>query len=304
VNVLVTRTERKLAQWRSAGSAPPGAARPRRSRLRPATSVAIVLLFLVAVLVIVVPFLPSYNPYAINLSVALEPPFRSTAHLLGTDELGRDLLSRVSLATRISLLIVTFALMLNVLIGVSVGLTAGYYRGKADTVIMGSADLVLSFPILILLVTIVAVLGPSAQTIAVVLGCVFWVSYARVSRATALSLRSREYVISAVTQGASGWWVIRKHLLPQVVPQIAIMTSFDLGVLITVEASLSYLGLGIQPPTPSLGGMISDGQNYLQTSPWLCVLPSLVLLLLIGGVQFMSQRFTSEGQQSRGMTAT
>lgn len=304
MNVLVTRTERKLAQWRSAGSAPPGAARPRRSRLRPATSVAIVLLFLVAVLVIVVPFLPSYNPYAINLSVALEPPFRSTAHLLGTDELGRDLLSRVSLATRISLLIVTFALMLNVLIGVSVGLTAGYYRGKADTVIMGSADLVLSFPILILLVTIVAVLGPSAQTIAVVLGCVFWVSYARVSRATALSLRSREYVISAVTQGASGWWVIRKHLLPQVVPQIAIMTSFDLGVLITVEASLSYLGLGIQPPTPSLGGMISDGQNYLQTSPWLCVLPSLVLLLLIGGVQFMSQRFTSEGQQSRGMTAT
>jgi peptide/nickel transport system permease protein len=155
-----------------------------------------------------------------------------------------------------------------------------------------------------LLVTIVAVVGPSAETIAVVLGCVFWVSYARVSRATALSLRSREYVISAITQGASGWWVIRKHLLPQVVPQIAIMTSFDLGVLITVEASLSYLGLGIQPPTPSLGGMISDGQNYLQTSPWLCLLPSLILLLLIGGVQFMSQRFTAEGQQSRGMTAT
>lgn len=304
MNALVTRTERKLAQWRSAGSAPPGAARPRRRRLRPATIVAIVLLFLIAVLVIVVPFLPSYNPYAINLSVALEPPFHSAAHLLGTDELGRDLLSRASLATRISLLIVTFALMLNVLIGVSVGLTAGYYRGKADNVIMGAADLVLSFPILILLVTIVAVVGPSAQTIAVVLGCVFWVSYARVSRASALSLRSREYVISAVTQGASGWWVIRKHLLPQVVPQIAIMTSFDLGVLITVEASLSYLGLGIQPPTPSLGGMISDGQNYLQTSPWLCVLPSLVLLLLIGGVQFMSQRFTSEGQQSRGMTAT
>ncbi len=304
MNVLVPRAERKLALRRSAGSPPSGARGPRRRDLRPTTVVAIVLLFLIAVLVIVVPFFPLYNPYTVNLSVPLKPPFHSAAHLLGTDELGRDLLSRVSLATRISLLIVTFALVLNVLIGVLVGLTAGYYRGKTDSVIMGAADLVLSFPILILLVTIVAVVGPSAETIAVVLGCVFWVSYARVSRATALSLRSREYVISAITQGASGWWVIRKHLLPQVVPQIAIMTSFDLGVLITVEASLSYLGLGIQPPTPSLGGMISDGQNYLQTSPWLCLLPSLILLLLIGGVQFMSQRFTAEGQQSRGMTAT
>jgi peptide/nickel transport system permease protein len=303
VNALVTRTERKLALRRSAGSPPAGVKGPRR-RVRPGTIVAIVLLSLIALLVFVVPFLPQYNPYTTNLNVALEPPFHSAAHLLGTDEVGRDLLSRASLATRISLLIVSFALALNVLIGVSVGLTAGYYRGKTDNVIMGAADLVLSFPILILLVTIVAVVGPSAETIAVVLGCVFWVSYARVSRAAALSLRSREYVISAITQGASGWWVIRKHLLPQVIPQIAIMTSFDLGVLITVEASLSYLGLGIQPPTPSLGGMIADGQNYLQTSPWLCLLPSLILLLLIGGVQFMSQRFTSEGQQSRGITAT
>jgi peptide/nickel transport system permease protein len=303
MNALDARKHHRLRLRRMSSPAPEGVMTPRRIHIGPATAVAIFLLAIIAIIVIAVPLLPGYNPYKTDLSIALQHPFHSVAHLLGTDELGRDLLSRISLATRISLLVVVSALALNVLIGLSVGLTAGYYRGKIDNVIMGAADLVLSFPILILLVTIVAVVGPSAQTIAVVLGCVFWVSYARVSRATALSLRGREYVISAVTQGASGWWVIRKHLLPQVVPQIAIMASFDLGVLITVEASLSYLGLGIQPPTPSLGAMIADGQNYLQTSSWLSILPGLILLVLIGGVQFLSQRFTAEGQRSRTMAA-
>jgi peptide/nickel transport system permease protein len=299
MNIPIRTREPRLAPRRPASRPPAEAETARRARVRPATVAAVIVLSIVGVIVIVVPFLPLYKPYTVDLNSALQLPFKSAGHILGTDELGRDLLSRIALATRISLLVVIFALALNIGIGLTLGLTAGYHRGKIDSVIMGTADLVLSFPILILLVTIVAVVGPSAQTIAVVLGCVFWVSYARVSRASALSLRSREYVISAITQGASGWWVIRKHLLPQVIPQVAIMASFDLGVLITVESSLSYLGLGIQPPTPSLGAMISDGQNYLQTSPWLSILPSIILLFLVGGVQLMSQRFTSEGQRSR-----
>jgi peptide/nickel transport system permease protein len=215
-------------------------------------------------------------------------------YLLGTDSLGRDLLSRTALAGRVSLLIGLSAVLISLATGVVLGLVAGYFRGWTENVIMGIADLQLSIPRVLLLIAVTAVLGSSVLTLTVLLGLTSWVAYGRVARAMALSLREREFVLSAITQGAGPIWNIRKHLLPNVLPQMVIVGSFELGQIIVLEASLSYLGLGIQPPLPSWGRMISDGQSYLQLDPWLIVVPGVAIFMLVAGVQFLSQSFTTE----------
>jgi peptide/nickel transport system permease protein len=261
-----------------------------------ASQVAAILMLLVTVGVIVVmPLLPVYDPFTQDLSQGFMAPFASGRHLLGTDVLGRDVLSRLALAGRTSLLVAISALAISIAVGVGIGLVAGFFGGLAETAAMGVADLILAIPIMMLLVMVVAVVGPGAMTLAVVLGLTYWVRYSRIARATALSLRERDFVLAARTFGGSSAWIIRKHLLPQIVPQLAIMGSFDLGVLIILETGLSFLGLGVQPPTPSWGGMISAGQDFLQIDPWLCVLPGIAIWLLVSGVQILSQRFTSEG---------
>ena len=272
----------------------------RRRHIRPSVVIASVMLFAIFALVAIFPFTPQYDAFTQDLSNARIPPLEDSSHLLGTDTLGRDMASRLSLATRTSLLVVGGALAINVVVGVILGLTAGYFGGWAETTIMGLADFQLSFPLMILLVTIIAVIGPSTVALAVILGLAHWMGYGRVARALALSLRRREYVLAALTHGASSTWILRKHLLPQVVAPVAIMASFDLGVLVVLESSLSYLGLGVQPPTPSLGGMIQEGQRFLQTEAWAALLPGIVLFLLVAGVQILSQRFTSELSGLRG----
>jgi peptide/nickel transport system permease protein len=131
------------------------------------------------------------------------------------------------------------------------------------------------------------------------LGLTSWVAYGRVARALSLSLREREFVLSAITQGATPAWNIRKHLLPNVLPQMVIVGSFELGQIIVLEAALSYLGLGIQPPLPSWGLMISEGQSYLEINPWLTVIPGLALFMLVAGVQFLTRSLTTEGEEER-----
>jgi peptide/nickel transport system permease protein len=215
--------------------------------------------------------------------------------MLGTDALGRDVLSRLALAGRVTVLIALIALLLNVLLGVALGFIAGYFGRAGDAAIMGVADLQLSIPLLVLLIMLVAVVGSGPVKLAVVLGLTYWVGYARVARVIAMSLKEREFVLAAKTFGASSWWVIRKHLLPQIVPQVAILGSFNLGVIVILLAGLSYLGLGVQPPTPTWGGMILEGQQRLQIEPWLVILPAIAIFLIVGGVQILSQRFTQEG---------
>ncbi len=262
--------------------------------------VAIGMLTLTIGLIVVTPFLAFYDPYTQDLSRGLATPFALAGHPLGTDALGRDILSRLALAGRTSVLIAFGALAISMAVGVTLGFVAGYFGGMIDAAIMGLADLRLSIPIMMLLVMVVAVVGPGTTTLAIVLGLTYWVGYTRVARVVALSLREREFVLAAKTFGASSAWIIRKHLFPQVVPQLAILGSFDLGVLIILETGLSYLGLGVQAPTPSWGGMISDGQDFLQIDAWLCILPGLAIWLLVGGVQILSQRLTSEGLAARG----
>jgi peptide/nickel transport system permease protein len=267
------------------------------------TWLAIAMLVAVVLLVTIIPWLPDYAPYTQDLASSLLPPFdrldNGQLSIFGTDKLGRDILSRLALAGRVSLFIGLSAVAVSMVIGVILGLVAGYFRGWTETIIMGFADLQLSVPRVLLLIAVTAILGSTVFNLTILLGLTSWVAYGRVARALSLSLREREFVLSAITQGATPAWNIRKHLLPNVLPQMVIVGSFELGQIIVLEAALSYLGLGIQPPLPSWGLMISEGQSYLEINPWLTVIPGLALFMLVAGVQFLTQSLTTEGEEER-----
>ena len=267
------------------------------------TWLAIAMLVAVFLLITIVPWLPGYAPYTQDLASSLLPPFdrldNGQLSIFGTDKLGRDILSRVALAGRVSLFIGLSAVAVSMVVGVVLGLVAGYFRGWTETIIMGFADLQLSIPRVLLLIAVTAILGSTVFNLTILLGLTSWVAYGRVARALSLSLREREFVLSAITQGATPAWNIRKHLLPNVLPQMVIVGSFELGQIIVLEAALSYLGLGIQPPLPSWGLMISEGQSYLEIDPWLSVIPGLALFMLVAGVQFLTQSLTTEGEEER-----
>jgi len=271
------------------------------------TWVALFVLACVLSFIVVVPLLPIYDPYTQDLGASLLPPFErlddGRLSIFGTDKLGRDLLSRMALAGWVSLFIGFSAVAVSLVIGTALGLVAGYTRGWVEAAIMGLADLQLSIPRVLLLIAFAALFGSTVPKLALLLGLTSWVVYGRVARALALSLREREFVLSAITQGASPAWNIRKHLLPNVLPEMVIVGSFDLGQIIILESSLSYLGLGVQPPLPSWGLMISEGQSYLQVNPWLAVIPGMALFMLVAGVQFLTQSMTAEGALERQLAA-
>ena len=270
------------------------------------TVIALVLLTGVALLVAVVPLLPGYDPYTQDLGGSLLYPFEmleGKRSILGTDKLGRDVLDRIALAGQVSIAIGICAVTISMFVGVILGLIAGYFRGWTESLIMGLADLQLSIPRVLLLIAVTAIVGSTVFNLTLLLGLTSWVAYGRVARAMSLTLREREFVLSAITQGASPTWNIRKHMLPNVLPQMLIVGTYELGAIITLEASLSYLGLGVQPPLPSWGLMISEGQSYLELNPWLSVLPGTALFMLIAGVQFLSQAFTSEGAEDRRVSS-
>jgi peptide/nickel transport system permease protein len=273
-----------------------------KNRITLSMAIALLLLTGVFVLVALVPLLPSYHPYQQNLAASLVMPggtdMNGAFYLFGTDTLGRDMLSRLSLAGRVSLFIGFAAVVVSLLIGVMLGLVAGFYRGWTENIIMGLADLQLSIPRVLLLIAVAAIVNTSLVNLALLLGFTSWVSYGRVARAMALSLREREFVLAATTHGATSVWNIRKHLLPNVIPQMLIVGSYEFAQIIVMEASLSYLGLGVQPPLPSWGFMVSEGQTYLELDPWLSLLPSIALFMLVAGIQFLSQTFTAENEVS------
>lgn len=247
----------------------------------------------------VVPLLPGHDPYAQDIMASLLPPLSREGgrlYLLGTDFLGRDLLGRLALAGQISLLIAVGSVVISMAVGTVLGLIAGYFRGWAETAIMGVADIQLAIPKILLLIAVTALFGTSLWQLILIIGLSGWVVYARVARAMALTLREREFVLAARVMGASTSWNIRKHLVPNVTSQMLILGSYDMSQIILLEASLSYLGLGVQPPTPSWGMMIYEGQNDLAFAPWLSLFPSLALFMLVIVIQIFSQSFTSESQ--------
>lgn len=288
----------------SAGEPVAAPARRRRKLPPPSMIVAGLMLAAVLLMVAIVPFTPGYDPYKQDLFIGMTRPLETVdgrLYLLGTDSLGRDLLSRLALAGQVSIVIAVSAVLISLMIGITLGLTAGFFGGWIEAAIMGLADLQLSIPRVLLLIAVAAIVGSSVFNLTLLLGLTSWVAYGRVARAMALSLREREFVLSATTQGAGPLWNIRKHLLPHVMSPLLIVGSFELGQVILLEASLSYLGLGIQPPLPSWGLMIAEGQQYLQTDPIISIAPGIAIFMLVAGIQFLSQRFTSEGNQDLEM---
>ena len=201
------------------------------------------------------------------------------AHLLGTDHLGRDVLSRVIYGSRVSLVIGFAAVLVGGVLGSAAGLMAGFSRGRVDAIIMTLADAQLAFPFILLAIGIIAVLGPSFPTLVVVIGLSGWVSYARILRSQVLVLRSREFVESIHALGGSRFRIILRHVLPNVLSTIVVIATLELARAIVLEATLSFLGLGVQPPTPSWGGMVYEGREYLDTAWWISTAPGIVLML-------------------------
>jgi peptide/nickel transport system permease protein len=263
-------------------SAPADASyRPRRLPWLAIVAVAFVVgLFAMAA---AAPLLSPHDPVRQSLRMRLKPPTLEGAdgfaHPLGTDHLGRDMLSRVIYGSRVSLLIGFAAVGVGSLIGATLGIAAGYRRGMLDTVIMTVADAQLAFPFILLAIGIIAVLGPSFPTLVVVVGLSGWVNYARVLRSQVLVLRSRDFVDAIFGLGGSTARIVLRHILPNVLSTLVVIATLELARAIVLEATLSFLGLGIQPPTPSWGGMIHEGREYLDSAWWIATFPGLILML-------------------------
>jgi peptide/nickel transport system permease protein len=201
------------------------------------------------------------------------------AHLLGTDHLGRDVLSRVIYGSQVSLMVGFSAVVVGGVLGSAAGILAGFSRGRMDAIIMTVADAQLAFPFILLAIGIIAVLGPSFPTLVVVIGLSGWVSYARILRSQVLVVRSREFVESIHALGGSLARIVLRHVLPNVLSSIVVIATLELARAIVLEATLSFLGLGVQPPTPSWGGMVHEGREYLDTAWWISTFPGLVLMI-------------------------
>jgi len=239
---------------------------------------AIILLAL-AVVALGAPWIAPYDPLAVNLPEALLPP--SSAHWLGTDPLGRDVLSRLIYGARISLTIGFIAVGIAVLVGTVVGSVAGFYGGWIDTALMRLVDTLLSIPSVFLLLAVIAIIGPSIQLIMAVIGLTGWMGVARLVRAEVLSLKEREFVLAARVLGASPLRLLRRHLLPNAMGPVLVSATLGVGGAILTESVLSYLGLGVQPPTPSWGNVLNEGRVALGVAWWLTLTPGLCILITV-----------------------
>ncbi len=256
-------------------------------------ALGLILTVAVAFMAIFAPWLTPFDPAAQDVTQRLIPPFGRTPeglHLLGTDALGRDVLSRLIIASRISLLVGVAAVIVSGFFGVMLGLIAGYDDQRAGRVIMAVADVQLAVPFLVLALAVAAVLGPSVFNLVVVLGVTNWVQYARVVRAEALTLREREFVQAALALGASTPRILARHLLPNVMSSVIVISSLQVARMILFEASLSFLGLGVPAQIPTWGSMIADGRNYVSSAWWVAAMPGIAIFLTVVGINLLGDR--------------
>jgi peptide/nickel transport system permease protein len=247
--------------------------------------VAVVPLVVTAFCAAFAPAVAPRDPLAQDLDRRLRPPFGvpggSAGNLLGTDHIGRDVLSRLIYGARISLPIGLAATVLGGVVGISVGAVAGYFRGRVDRLLTGVIDIQLSFPFLLLAISVIALSGPSLRILVLVLAVGSWVAYARIVRGMVLSLREREFVQAAQALGVSSARIIAREILPNVVPTALVVGTLELGRTILLEATLSFLGLGVQPPTPTWGTSLSDAREYIQIAWWTATFPGLAIMLVV-----------------------
>jgi peptide/nickel transport system permease protein len=231
------------------------------------------------------PVLSPHDPLKQNLGNTLARPGRT--HVLGTDNVGRDVLSRVIWGTRVSLLAGIVSVALAAGTGSALGLLAGYAGGRADGLVMRAMDAVLSFPPLVLALALGAVLGAGLTGVLIALGVVYTPTFARLMRGQVLAITARDYVDAARALGAPGWWIACRHVVPNAAAPIVVQASLSVAFAILAEASLSFLGLGIQPPQASWGSMINAGRGYLQQAPWIVFGPGVALFVTVVGLNFV-----------------
>ena len=265
----------------SVGGGPRGGSVARRTRRLVAAGAGFVLLL--GLVAGAAPWLSPHDPVRQSLRGRLAAPTLEgadgRAHPLGTDHLGRDVLSRTLYGARVSLLVGFAAVAVGSLVGGALGILAGYRGGWTDSVVMTVADAQLAFPFVLLAIGIIGVLGPSFPTLVAVIGLSGWVDYARVLRSQVLVLRSREFVDAILALGGAVPRIVARHILPNVLSTLVVIATLQLARAIVLEATLSFLGLGIQPPTPSWGGMIQEGREYLDSAWWISIFPGCLLLL-------------------------
>jgi peptide/nickel transport system permease protein len=258
----------------------------RAARLNPLASIGVALVILFALLAIFAPLIAPYDPAHIDLPVRLSPP--SASHWFGTDELGRDILSRVIFGARISMLVGVSVVCFSLLLGLIAGCIAGYYGGRIDrfvnVVVMNAF---LSFPGILLAIAFVAFLGPGILNLILALSIGGWVGYARLVRAQVLATREREFVEAARALGANDWRVITRHILPNMIQPVIVQAAIGMAGAVLAEGTMSFLGLGVPPPTASWGTMLNDGRGHLFDAPHMVIFPALAVMLAVLSFNFI-----------------
>jgi peptide/nickel transport system permease protein len=248
------------------------------------TSGFVVLLFIIGG--VAAPLISAYPYEQQNLLNSFAPPL-SAGHLLGTDHLGRDILSRLLYGCRISLFVSATVTAFSLFGGVILGTTAGYYGGTVDSILSATMDIFWSFPLILVAIILVAIMGPGLSSIVIGMSAFTWSGFGRIVRGEVLSLRQREFIEAARALGASDWHIFTRHIFPNIVPITLVMGSFYMGIVIVAEAGLSFVGLGAQPPMPSLGQMLSESRNYLFVSFWMMVVPGAILAIIVFGFNYL-----------------
>lgn len=243
------------------------------------------LTLLLVVCAVAAPFVAPHDPSAQESSRRLEGPSR--AHPFGLDDLGRDVLSRIVWGARVSLRVGLSVVVVSALIGVALGALAGYFGGAVETTIMRVCDVLLAFPGILLAIALVAMLGPNLDNVIIALSIIGWVGYARLTRGQVLKVRQMDYVVAARALGARSGRVIALHVLPNVINPVIVMATLGLAGAILAEASLSFLGLGVQPPTPSWGAMLTSGRRYIGQADHLAIFPGIAIMLSVMGLNFL-----------------
>lgn len=252
---------------------------------------AMVLLAIFVLVALLGPLISPHDPLAGSLRARLDPPAwqegGSWTHPFGTDRLGRDILSRLIAGARISLTVCALVIAIAGAMGTAVGTLAGYFGGWTDRIFMRLVDLALSFPVILLALLLGAISGPSFTNIIIVISLVLWSQYARMARGETLKIRNEDYVDLARTSGLSDFRIIWRHILPNIAPSLIVIATLQVGVVIVLEASLSFLGVGVPPPAPSWGSMVADGRSYITSAWWLCMIPGLAILLTVMSVNIV-----------------
>lgn len=258
---------------------------PRRLVRNRSALLGLVIISCLIVLALLAPVLPLRNPTVINTPALFTPP--NPAYWLGTDASGRDVISRLIWGARISLWVSLLSVSLALAAGSIVGVVSGYLGGILDDIVMRIVDIFFAFPAILLALALVAALGPSSLNVAIAIAVVYAPIFARLARASVLSVKEQEYIEAARSVGARHGRIIIRHILPNILAPIIVQVTLSLSTAILTEAALSFLGLGTQPPTPSWGNMLSEGRRYVELAPWLAVFPGLAIMLAVLGFNLL-----------------